>query len=84
MDINFFKKFEDRFFKIGDSVKVVHKERSGWGDVTFLKLGKVEAIDEVYNVFIKIRNIFDDNETIIRFSFEEIIDKIKKNEIQKV
>lgn len=84
MDINFFNKFEDKLFKIGDSVKVICKESSGWGVTTFLKLGKVEAIDEVFNVFIKIRNIFDDNETIIRFSQQELIDKIKKNEIQKI
>lgn len=84
MDINFFSKFEDKLFKIGDSVKVIHKESSGWGEVTFLKLGKVEAIDEVFNVFIKVRNIFDDNETVVRFSYEELINKLKNNEIQKV
>lgn len=84
MDINFFNKYEDKFFKIGDSVKIIHKESSNWGNVTFLKLGKVEAIDEVFNVFIKIRNIFDDSETIIRFSQQEIIDMLTKNEIQKI
>ncbi len=84
MDINFFNKYEDKLFKIGDSVKVIHKERSGWGDVTFLKLGKVEAIDEVFNVFVKIRDIFNDGETIVRFSQQEIIDMLKKNEIQKI
>ena len=84
MDINFFNKLEDKLLKIGDSVKLLHKESSGWGEVTFLKLGKVEAIDEVFNVFIKVRNIFEDNETLLRFSYAEIISKIKNNEIQKV
>lgn len=84
MNLEFFKDVQSKLFSIGDSVKIIHVEQTPYGPVEFVKLGKIEAVDECSNFFIKIREFLSgDGETCIRFSAADLIQMLEDKKVEK-